>query len=121
MSEGRVTKVYIDRRCDPDFGTEQPEIVDAYFVEVYPGGDTRKSYEVIVVIPEMSDEQSKSLLREVLAEFLEDGDEYMARTYTHDDHEDFDINWSIIGFDPKMEDIGMYHFFWIKPPIQLMN
>jgi hypothetical protein len=111
----------LDKNIDPDFGTQSLEAVEAYFVIVTPTSDdpqVMKDYVFVALLPEMeSQDGMNELLREILQQFLNVGDQYTARRFTHEDYDTFGGDVPVLAYHPEKED----EFFWLRPPRHIMH
>jgi len=126
-TQSRILKIESRSDLDPDWGELQPDNVNAYMISVTPNnGETyKKRYQFITLIPETdTEEDSFTLLDEVLMEFLNEGDRYTVRDFNEKSVEDYISNGSnapIISFDPDTLEGDQISFLWLVPPKFLMQ
>lgn len=127
FTKTKVRRIQARPDLDPDFGDLQPDYVDAYMISVTPnrGADLENRYNFITLLPELEDEEdSKSLLSDVMDEFLVKGDKYSVREFSDDKIEEYIANGSygpIISFDPDSLECSKISFLWLVPPKHLMQ
>lgn len=121
MRKVKKITVNLDKNLDPTFGDLQPDAVEAFLVMVTPAVTDIKRFDdwfFLALMPETGEQgETERLLASVLDDFLDEGDRYVVRNFTHQDYESFDGNMPVLGFHPERMD----EFFWLRPPQHLMH
>lgn len=130
MAERKYLAVNTNPELDPDFGRIPVYEADTYMVTVMPELTSKpqtleKYYFVLLPISD-NQEDSLTLLREILEHFLEENDLFEVRTCQQEDIKKWTKSTPVISFDPAKIDeektsLVADVFFWLSPPKSYMN
>ena len=102
---------------DPHFGHKPTKEARGFRILVSPSSKRLACWEFVLLLPLGLEEQENRLMAKDICEWaLERGDQYSIFEVTMDDAEKSD-EISIMGFDPDDKET----FYWIKPPLHMMN
>lgn len=107
------SKVNLDYRLDPSWGTLHPKAATIYRVAVSSILPGKPSWEFICLLPETETEhEALAVVTKVCEDFLEVGDHFEVYEFTNTDYKDFHDGMPLLGFNPNHP----IDFCWLVPP-----